>query len=86
MRKGFAFPKASALTTSRLGWKAEPSSRAGVQKGGCLGRKARGFPHGRRQSRFFRGIDATLAFLPILLDGNGRAAVKWLGSPFNEIG
>ncbi|MGA2476505.1 MAG: hypothetical protein ABSF73_07785, partial [Terriglobia bacterium] len=44
----------------RLGWKAEPSSRAEGKKGGCLRRKARGFPHSRRQSRFFRDFDATL--------------------------
>ncbi|MGD0460775.1 MAG: hypothetical protein ABSC21_23900, partial [Terriglobia bacterium] len=48
------------------GWKAEPSSRAEGKKGGCLRRKARGFPHSRRQSRFFRDFDATLA-----LSGNG---------------
>jgi hypothetical protein len=28
--------------------------------GGCLRRKARGFPHSRRQSRFFCDFDATL--------------------------
>ena len=28
--------------------------------GGCLRRKARGFPHIRRQSRFLRDFDATL--------------------------
>ncbi|MGB9486373.1 MAG: hypothetical protein WCD04_09725, partial [Terriglobia bacterium] len=39
---------------------AEPSSRAEGKKGGCLRRKARGFPHSRRQSRFFRDFDATL--------------------------
>jgi hypothetical protein len=56
--KAFAFPRASALTTP-LGWKAQPSSRGGGKEGG-LRRKARGFPHGRRRSRFSPDFDADL--------------------------
>ena len=35
-----------------------PSSRAEAKKGACVRRKARGFPQGRWQSRFYRDFDA----------------------------
>jgi len=59
VRKGFAFPGACAVTdpSARLeGLAFQPS---GGVKGGGLRRKARGFPHIRRQSRFFPDFDAT---------------------------
>ena len=64
MRKGFAFPWGLCPDQPPpLGWKAEPSSRA-EEGGGEHGRKARGSPHSRRQSRFgvlpFADFDAIL--------------------------
>ena len=66
MRKASGFPAQTALLSSpRLGWKAQPSSRAeGVSQGGSP-RKGEAFPHSRRQSRFgmlpFGDFDATLS-------------------------
>jgi len=60
VRKGCAFPKACALTnlSARLEGSAfQPSGRG---KGGGFHRKARGFPHIRRQSRFIPDFEATL--------------------------
>ena len=55
----------SLPSSPRLGWKAQPSSRAeGVSQGGSP-RKGEAFPHSRRQSRFgmlpFGDFDATLS-------------------------
>jgi hypothetical protein len=60
VRKGFASPRACALTNPlrSAGRLSLPAERR--VKGGGLRRKARGFPHSRRQSRFFPDFDATL--------------------------
>src|SRR5208337_815086 len=60
-RKGFAFPRASCLTiplssTGRLSLPVEPRG----EMGGGPSRKARGFPHVRRHSRFSPDVDTTL--------------------------
>src|SRR5208337_5106228 len=54
----------SLPSSPQLGWKAQPSSRAGGVSQGGSPRKGEAFPHGRRQSRFgmlhFGDFDATL--------------------------
>jgi hypothetical protein len=65
VRKASGFPtQRSPPSSPRLGWKAQPSSRAeGVSQGGGP-RKGEAFPHIRRQSRSgmlrFGDFDATL--------------------------
>ena len=50
--KPLAFRRRQPPSSPRLGWKAQPSSRAvGVGHGGSP-RKGEAFPHSRRQSRF----------------------------------
>ena len=72
MRKASGFPAQTAsLSSPRLGWKAQPSSRAeGFSQGGSP-RKGEAFPHSRRQSRFgmllFGDFDATLLVLERLV-------------------
>ena len=59
-----AFPRACALTNPSARLEGSAFQPSGGEKRGCLRRKARGFPQGRRQSRFgmlaFGAFDATL--------------------------
>ena len=62
--KPLAFRRRQPPSSPRLGWKAQPSSRAEGVSQGRSPRKGEAFPHSRRQSRFgmlpFGDFDATL--------------------------